>query len=98
MKIEINNGTITIDDNHAAKWDYPPYPYIFFEEPLFKSDRGPIEAEHISFMWQTHKGKRLELWEMATPHIWNTLKMLWNHLLKVEGDYRYYLDIKTWAP
>lgn len=39
-----------------------------------------LEVEKHDFRWQTMKGKILTLQEMSTGHIFNAMKMIYNHL------------------
>lgn len=38
------------------------------------------ENEISTLTWKTQKGKIVPVWEMDTDHVYNSLKMLYNHL------------------
>jgi hypothetical protein len=47
---------------------------------LFIPYRG-LQKEPCRFIWETEKGDLLYLSEMATPHLFMTLRMLYNHIV-----------------
>lgn len=51
------------------------------------------------FLWVTHKGKVMELLDMATPHLFYTVRMLFNHsvppVFRV-GEFKRYPDVPNW--
>lgn len=101
MKININNGIISYGKGEWLPEDGRGIEKQLFEVKYipFKSDRGPIDAEREDFMWETHKGKRIKPREMATPHLFNTIKMLWNNTVPPVfrvGPFKRYRDVGTW--
>jgi hypothetical protein len=52
------------------------------------------------FVWYTHTGEALDVEDMATPHVFYALRMVWNHsvpqILKV-GDGPNYPDVRRWS-
>lgn len=46
-----------------------------------RTDRYPIDP---NFIWQTQEGKLVRVQTMMTSHIWNSLKMIWNHRVPVQ--------------
>jgi len=60
-------------------------------------DRFPIDS---NFLWQTMEGELLRLPEMQTTHIWNSLKMIWNHRVASPYKiipYKEYKGIEEWS-
>lgn len=57
-----------------------------------------------NFLWATHKGEHvLKLADMATPHLFYALRMLFNHSVppcfRVPGDdFLRYVDVPNWNP
>lgn len=45
------------------------------------------------FVWRTHDGRELTPQEMETKHLFNTLKMVWNHSCPVRAQIR---PFKRW--
>ncbi len=90
MRINIySEHMLTEGDDQDAGWEEEKLGFIY--------DRGDFAANRPDFVWQTHKGKFIFPRDMATPHIFNALKMLWNHILDLDGEYKYYPDIKEWS-
>ncbi len=54
----------------------------------------------LGFTWYTHSGEALPPEDMATPHLFYALRMVWNHsvptMLKV-GDGPAYPDVPRWS-
>lgn len=52
------------------------------------------------FVWYTHTGEAMDVEDMATPHVFYALRMVWNHsvpqVLKV-GDGPNYPDVRRWC-
>ena len=52
------------------------------------------------FYWYTHDGEVLEPQDMATPHIFYALRMVWNHSVPRVwrvGNYKEYADVPRWS-
>lgn len=56
------------------------------------------------FVWVTHKGESLLVENMATPHIFYSLRMVWNHtvppVFRVTdggGEFNRYRDVPHWT-
>lgn len=65
----------------------------------------PIIRPDDEFTWVTHKGQMYEVSEMATPHLFYSLRMLFNHVVppvfRVLGageTMKRYDDVKYWSP
>lgn len=62
------------------------------------------DAEH-DFIWHTHKGEALYPDEMATPHLFYSLRMVFNHVVPpvfrvlgpLERDMKRYNDVRNWS-
>ncbi len=76
-------------------------------DPLAFRQTAPVSGP---FLWLTHKGELLPLSEMATPHLFYALRMIYNHTVpedlrtpplseteKVKG-LRRYNDVPHWSP
>lgn len=52
------------------------------------------------FVWYTHTNEAMDVEDMATPHVFYALRMVWNHsvpqVLKV-GDGPNYPDVRRWC-
>jgi len=52
------------------------------------------------FVWYTHTGEAMDPEDMATPHVFYALRMVWNHsvprVMKV-GDGPNYPDVRRWC-
>jgi hypothetical protein len=74
----------TISDKEKAKWwDAPRVKY-------------PTEK---GYYWVTAEGEKLELHEMKTWHIFNALRMIWNHTVPYQYrliPYKPYTGIDRW--
>lgn len=46
----------------------------------FRTDRYPIDPR---FRWITMENRVMKVQEMATPHLYNSLKMIWNHTVPI---------------
>lgn len=59
-----------------------------------------MEKTADSFIWKTKDGRLLKPADMDTTHIFNTIKMLWNHTapesMKIQ-PYIFYADISSWS-
>ena len=49
--------------------------------------RDAKAANAQPFLWKTHKGKYLQLEDMATPHLINAINMIWNNLFDIKNDH-----------
>ncbi len=58
-----------------------------------------IAGEQKPFVWVTHKGKSMSVRQMATEHLFYTIRMLYNHsvppFLRV-GEFVRYPDVSRW--
>ncbi len=61
--------------------------------------RRKASAKARPFMWITHKGKAMLPRDMATPHLFYTIRMLYNHSVAPVfriGDFKRYNDVPKW--
>lgn len=52
------------------------------------------------FTWYTHDDDALDPADMATPHVFYALRMIWNHSVPEiwrVGDYKKYSDVPRWS-
>lgn len=74
---------------------------IFHVPPeLVANDRVLSDEQLAEFMWLTHKGEAYYPSEMATPHLFYSLRMLWNNTVPPVfrvGKFKRYKDIPTWS-
>ena len=53
------------------------------------------------FRWTTHDGKEFRPRDMATTHLFNSIKMLYNNTVPPAfrvGEFRRWADVATWDP
>jgi hypothetical protein len=53
------------------------------------------------FVWKTHKGITYYPEQMETPHLFYSVRMLFNNVVPAPyrvGEFKSYPDIKTWSP
>lgn len=61
------------------------------------SNEQPVEA---GFVWVSHKGVRYQLDNMAAPHVFYALRMVWNHTVPPAfrvGEFKRYRDVPGWS-
>lgn len=44
------------------------------------------------FIWKTHDGRKLTVQKMETPHLFNIVKMVWNHSCPEELKFKPYRE------
>lgn len=106
-------GAAEYDPTTGARYDLPFLPEPMEENPTVESSDYASRSESIraivdrysgpgrgEFVWWTHDNEAMSPEDMATPHIFYALRMVWNHsvplTLKV-GDGPNYPDVRRWC-
>src|SRR5882724_4752822 len=92
------NPTLPDEDTGS---DYATSDYM---QPEWRSLRSVLDRNFGPgggrFVWYTHTGEAMDPADMATPHVFYALRMVWNHsvprVMKV-GDGPNYPDVRLWC-
>ena len=86
--------------------EFSPFYKAPYEDAPYEYNRRDVRSDMLTkaalsgkFIWITHKGEAKLLNEMATPHIFYSLRMVFNHSVPPcfrVGELRRYYDVSNW--
>jgi hypothetical protein len=101
--VEYLKGIFSCNPHHESQ-DYGPQTPLDLEDDVL--DYIPHQPRTIAdiqtpFVWRTHKGSEMVPADMATPHLFYTIRMLFNNVVTADyrvGGFKSYPEIDSWSP
>lgn len=95
------------DITHMAPEDWEDLFFNYYSDEI-KNERAVYQSAFRQkpptsgpFLWLTHDGDLVKPKDMATPHLYFAVRMIFNHTLPAEyrtpGGYKQYADVPAWS-